>query len=55
MVNTPCFHYRGTSVIPGQAIKILHAMHCGQKIGKKNRKQINTKENNNEKKRNGKS
>ena len=33
MVKTPYFHYRGTSLIPGQGTKIPHATQHGHKIG----------------------
>ena len=39
MVQTLCFHCRGTSLILGQGTKILHAVQHNQK--KKNKKQKN--------------
>ena len=43
MIKTPDFQCRGYGFNPWQGIKILHAMQCGQKSIKKNRKLLNNK------------
>ena len=32
MIRTPCFHCRGTGLVPGQGTKISHAAQYGQMI-----------------------